>query len=298
MLNLGPFSETNCKTGEESKMVKNQFNLSLSPYLESRNLAVFKWKTRLRVTFTLHNSGVTQNSSHGSIIIHRVDVLKVHDYATQHACLRNYLLIRCPMKVGLRTGEICTLQIENINFENCSFQVLDSKRKRLYPLPLDPVTLSLIQDLIGQREEGYVFTRDVGNRSWSHTHEGKPLGADLVWKTVRKIASEAGVEGFNPRLLRAFFAANWAIVEHKNLEVLRQILRHKSLAYTQFYISRLTFWEDIQAEYQGVQNGPFKQSQVCSDCDNLVVCKYADRMSWWATGCSFKKQRKELVKNE
>jgi integrase len=70
------------------------------------------------------------------------------------------------MKIGLRTGEICSLRIEYINFEEKTFHVLDSKRKRLYPLPLDALTLQLIQDLVGSRKRATFsqgkFTAEAG----------------------------------------------------------------------------------------------------------------------------------------
>lgn len=234
-----------------------------------------------------------------AIIIRRADILRVHDYARQHCCLRDYLLIRLPMKIGLRTGEICGLRVENINFDDKTFYVLDSKRKHLYPLPLDVLTLQLIRDLIGPRQEGYVFTREVYSRSWSHTKGDKPLHITTVLVTVKKIASQAGVKGLTPRLLRHYFAVTW-LKAGKNLELLRRILRHKSLAYTQFYLSRLVYFEDIQTEYESFQMGPLNPepqsqtdkteeltSKICSKCEKLPICKFADQMPPWATGCQY-----------
>jgi integrase len=208
------------------------------------------------------------------------------------------------MKIGLRTGEICSLRVENINFEDKTFYVLDSKRKRLYPLPLDVLTLQLIQDLIGPRREGYVFTREVYSRSWSHKKSGQPLHIGTVENVVEKIGEAAGVEKLTPRLLRHFFAAEW----HRqggSLELLRRILRHKSLAYTQFYLSRLVYFEDLQGEYQRLQSGPILDEgympkappqvqatqptlpKICSSCSNLQICRLVDRMPAWVTGCQY-----------
>jgi integrase len=231
-----------------------------------------------------------------AIIIRRADILHVHDYARQHCCLRDYLLIRVPMKIGLRTGEICSLRIENINFENKTFYVLDSKRKHLYPLPLDVLTLQLIRDLIGSRTEGYVFTRDVYSRSWSHKKAENPLHITTVLVTLKKIGMQVGVRGFTPRLLRHYFAAEWHKAG-KSLELLRRILRHKSLAYTQFYLAKLVYFEDMQTEYESLQMGPLPPSwmekteslapKICSKCEKLPICKFADQMPPWATGCEY-----------
>jgi integrase len=200
------------------------------------------------------------------------------------------------MKIGLRTGEICGLRVENINFDDKTFYVLDSKRKHLYPLPLDVLTLQLIRDLIGPRQEGYVFTREVYSRSWSHTKGDKPLHDATVEKRLQKIAEAAGVKGFTPRLLRHYFAVTW-LKAGKNLELLRRILRHKSLAYTQFYLSRLVYFEDLKAEYESFQMGPLSPSwqdktenltsEICRKCEKLPICKLADKMPSWVTGCQY-----------
>jgi integrase len=191
------------------------------------------------------------------------------------------------MKSGLRTGELCTLQIEDIDFVDRSFQVLDSKQKTLYPLPLDMLTLQLIKDLVDNRLEGYVFTR---THSWKKAKKDKPLTVQEVWHVIHEIGLEAGVKGFKPRVLRQYFAAVWAHVEKKSLVTLQRILRHKSLETTQVYVDKLVFWEDVQREYEGVRNEPFARgsnSCVCSDCPSLSVCKYAP-LPEYATGCRFK----------
>jgi integrase len=238
-----------------------------------------------------------------AIIIRRVDILRVHDYARQNCSLRDYMFIRLPLKVGLRTGEVCTLRIENIDFGSRSFQVLDSKRRKLYPLPLDQVSLQLMQDLVGKRVEGYVFTQKC---SWMHKRAGVPLTVSTVWICVRKVAEAAGVRGFNPRVLRQFFAADWAL-SGRNMEVLRRLLRHKSLAYTQIYLSRLVFWEDMQQEYERIQDAPYVGraalappqlaatasllspffQEWCVSCSHVRLCKLIDQTPAWASGCRF-----------
>ncbi|MGB8781041.1 MAG: site-specific integrase [Candidatus Bathyarchaeia archaeon] len=225
-----------------------------------------------------------------TLIIKRSDIISVHDYARANCEPRDYLLIRLPMKIGLRTGEICTLRIENIDFESRTFQVLDSKRKKLYPLPLDPVTLELIRALAGKRSEGYVFRQQ---RSWKYIRSENPLRTATVWIRARTIAKDAGVDDFNPRILRHFFAAEWH-QSGKSLEVLRRILRHKSLAYTQFYLARLVYFEDVQSAYDEVMNGPLAEGKLkacsgpCSDCSIVNVCKYAGTVPEYALGCRFK----------
>jgi hypothetical protein len=215
------------------------------------------------------------------------------------------------MKIGLRNSEIRTLRIENIDFENHSFEVLDSKKYELFPLPLDMLSLELIQDLIGEREEGYVFTHQG---SWTQVKADQPLSRVEIWQIIHDIAEEAGVKGFNPRILRHYFAAHWIFDLHGSPVVLQRLLRQKNLAVTTIYISKLSFFEDDQAEYEGIQNSPLvpkqpdvKQSSIslvgmggngpkkclvagetiCNGCGYVGFCKFAPLPSC-ASSCRFK----------
>jgi integrase len=228
-----------------------------------------------------------------NIVIRRRDIERVHDYARKNCCARDFLLIRLPMKIGLRNSEIRMLRIEDINFEDRTFQVLDSKKKEFFPLPLDLLTLELIQQLIGTRQEGYVFAH-IG--SWTTIKKDAPLSRVEIWQIIHDIALEAGVKGFNPRILRHYFAANWGYVEKKTLIGLQRIMRHSNLAVTSCYLSRLIFYEDLQNEFDGVKNEPFAEftdnslknglstnqqptfsleESICKPCGNLPICRFA-----------------------
>ncbi len=283
------------------------FNRPLSPskVTKTSSTAVVKWRAKVTVTFTMRNGGQATFETQPAIVIRRVDVERVHDYARDNCELRDYLFIRLPMKIGLRTGEITTLRIEYIDFNDRSFQVLDSKKKKLYPLPLDVLTLQLIRDLVAPRHEGYVFRH---KKAWKNRCGDRPLTIEAVSIRVNQIASELGVAGFTPRLLRHYFAAHWVLVEHKNVELLRQILRHKNLEVTTRYIARLSFFEDLQREYQQTQNPYVAQQGVpretsefyrewCAKCDREPTCKYVDQVALcpWSSGCRYFVKKKEMI---
>ena len=234
----------------------------------------------------------------GKVVIRRVDIERIHDYAREHCSERDFLLVRLPMQIGLRTGEIATLCIENIDFETRTFQVLDSKKKVLYPLPLDVLTLQLIKDLIGFRTHGYVFRQ---SRSWKYCKGDKALTDASIWTVIHNIAKAVGIQGFNPRMLRHYFAAHWIYDLHNSVPSLQVILRHESAENTMIYVGRLSFWEDVQREYDGIRKGPIVEShieetapvqaqgvhaKVCSECGAIQVCKYAATMPTCALACA------------
>jgi len=231
----------------------------------------------------------------GRLVIHRADIEKIHDYAQKHCTQRDFLIIRVGMKIGLRTGEIATLRIEDIDFEARSIKVLDSKKKVYFPLPLDPVTLELIKELCAFRTHGYVFTRA---RSWKHVKGDKPLTIENVWYIIHKIGYEAGVPNFKPRDLRRYFAAHWVRDQQKSVAGLQDLLRHQDAETTMIYVNKLSFWEDTQKEYDSVRKGPIIETEetatvqsrphakVCSECGAAQVCKYASQMPECALACA------------
>lgn len=232
------------------------FNRSLS------SVAVCRWMERVKrggadkIVFSLPNGGVLVTGD--TVVIRRSDVLRVHDYALYHCCPRDYLLIRVLMTTGLRTTEVCTLRLEDIDFQSCTVNVLDSKRHKRYSLPWDMLTLQLIKDLCGDRQRGFVFRRLTKRRDKS---SDEPLSRKAVYLRIRQIGMEAGVEGFHPRVLRQFFAAMYYygdpdLPEDKrrrgNLGVLQVMMRHKRPSTTLDYVTGIVFFEDIQREYQRV----------------------------------------------
>lgn len=268
-----------------------------------------------------------------TIIIKRTDVKRVESYARDHRDLRDYLLIRLPMKIGLRTHEIATLTVEDIDFESRSFQVLDSKKHRFYPLPLDPVTLQLIKDLIGDRTEGVVFQ----HKTYKRKNQGKPLRNVSIWKTIKTIGEEAGVKHFYPRILRHYCAANMIYPEPDEygnrpeparIETVRRILRHKKPGMTHTYLARLVFFEDIQWDYERTQNPYVAQAEDyrqikqvefsdknrfyeesdmsltpnyqewCSKCDHEPICKFLPEFcaSKCAASCKYFMVKEQVIK--
>jgi hypothetical protein len=61
--------------------------------------------------------------------------------------------------------------------------------------------------------------------------------------------------------------------------------------------------KDLKGEYETLQNGPLASPQqpqfyktesltpkICSSCANLPICRLADQMPSWATGCQYYKK--------
>jgi site-specific recombinase XerD len=245
-----------------------------------------------------------------TIVLRRSDFQRLHDYVLNHASKRDFCLIRVPMKSGLRPGEIRTLRWENVDFTHQVLQVRDSKKHRLIAVPLDLATADYLRELKGERSEGWVISRDPNGRAWRESPN--PLSLEQLHHIFRKWARAAGCETWQKmRLydLRHYFAATWVYPGHGkkpgNLHALSQILRHETLLSTQVYLSRLVFFEDLQAEYDRLQTSPFNVDQTMSEgagvpgvgnkffdefcrvCVLQPTCKFVEEAmsSLWASSC-------------
>lgn len=260
-----------------------------------------------------------------TIILRRSDFLRLHDYALSHAPLRDFCLIRVPMKCGLRPGEIQFLRWERVDYDGQTLNVVDSKKHVVFPVPMDLATADYLRELQGDRQAGWVIKRDPQGRAWAHLD--KPLSYEALEKIVKKWAKAAGCSTWaNVTVyhLRHFFAANWAYPAHAkrpgNLHALSKMLRHKNLAATQVYLSRLVFFEDIQSEYNRLQSEPFttdlagpKSAPACGNeffdrfcrrCGRRETCKFMDEalVCPWASGYRFfeseKLEKEEMSEGE
>lgn len=241
------------------------------------------------------------------IIIIRLDFQKLFQYSELHEPLRNQLIIDLPCKMGLRSGEITRLLWQDLDIKTGRLIIRDSKSKRRYPIP---VNYTLAQKLEEYREEqDYpkkgLLMRRFKYSPFSQKHHNRPMHPTNILRVWHKMSKRAELENpkmFTPRLGRHYFAADWS-KRGGNMEVLRRILRHKNLAYTQIYLSRLVFYEDVKQEFDRIYELPMKAEEMplsrpanvvgngpaigspstfresCHTCDHFGVCKYKEAMA-------------------
>lgn len=241
------------------------------------------------------------------IIIHRTDIEQLLAYPKKP---RNQLIHELAALMGFRTGEITVQRREWINLETGRCYVKDSKKRELYPIPLNYRVAKLIAKVVANRTEGLLIRRFQGGRGIKNEsiRNDEALTGDAIWQVVRDHAKRAGIQNwrdYNPRLLRHYFAASFAKGKDGkpgNMEVLRRIMRHTSLMSTQVYLARLIFFEDVQEEYDRIHTLPIERkqdlsvkklnnqtAQQCLACPARSVCKYVEEAinAEWASGCRF-----------
>ena len=244
------------------------------------------------------------------IIIRRGDIEQLLAYPKPP---RDQLILELPAKMGFRPYEIKTLRKDRVDFNAGCIYVVDSKKLKPYPIPLNYDVAKLVQQCMS-KDHPLVVRRLPHTRGYK-TNKFKPLTGEEIWQITRRWALRARLptwEQVNTTLLRHYFAANstYHPDEKKRLsvETLRRIMRHKSLAYTQIYLSRLVFFEDLKADVDRLHEIPNLQRKEgeskmviseemeatsfyqkwCSGCGHQPVCRFmpeACAASAWSSGC-------------
>jgi integrase len=168
-------------------------------------------------------------------------IWRVMAYAQQHCCLRDRIILRILLLRGPRTDEVCTIKVEDVDFEYGKIHLFDSKKKIYVDIPIDYETLSMIEKLQRGRHTDYLF-KSRKRRS------DEPLEPNSLYRHIQRIGLKAGVERFSPREFRRHLAAFWLQKAHGDLGILQVILRHSKAQVTWEYANQFVFDDDIQKE--------------------------------------------------
>lgn len=159
---------------------------------------------------------------------------KPNDIRTIFSCARGRLRTAYMLAAfaGLRSGEICRLRSNDINYEDCS-ALIHGKGGKERTVPL----LKPVMDEVGYRR-GWIVTRD----------DGTPV--EPVWLSGEstRFMKNIGVQS-TLHSMRAAFATNAVRMTHDPLLV-RDLLGHESVATTEIYME--TNLDGVHDRLQGM----------------------------------------------
>ena len=140
-------------------------------------------------------------------------------------------IVRCALDLGLRSGEIARLSLDDIDWRAGTLVLRHTKGRREDVLPLPATTGEAIAAYLKQERpktsNRAVFVRHIAPRD-------QPAGADLVRKTIRQAFARAGLPYTRSHLLR-HTVANRLLAGGASLKEVADILRHRSLNMTLIY---------------------------------------------------------------
>lgn len=140
-------------------------------------------------------------------------------------------MVLCALRTGMRIGEICALDWEDIDFESGIIKVRRSlvngvmgspKNNKVRHIPMSSdlrLTLAL-----RQKRAGFVFTRDSGGCFTSGTQ----------WKVLQELCLEAGVRQIGWHVLRHTFATTLSN-NGAPMRAVQKLMGHSTLQMTEHY---------------------------------------------------------------
>ncbi|MCO5125407.1 MAG: site-specific integrase [Rhizobacter sp.] len=145
--------------------------------------------------------------------------------------LRADAMVRCALDLGLRSGEVARLSLDDIDWEAGTITLRRTKGRREDVMPLPEATGSAIaaylRDERPKTRHRMVFARHMTPRE-------RPIGPDLVRKTIRQAYARAGLSHTRSHLLRHTMASR-LLAGGSSLKEVADVLRHRSLNTTLIY---------------------------------------------------------------
>lgn len=134
---------------------------------------------------------------------------------------RDHLMIRLIYATGVRVSELCSIDIEDIDFDDQMIRV-SGKGGKIRMVFLDEETLNLIAEYIGNTLTGPLFP---GQNNKKH----------LSSRTVQIIFKKYAPPGITPHKIRHSYASE-LYKRSRNLKVVQENLGHASIKTTEVYL--------------------------------------------------------------
>jgi integrase len=148
-----------------------------------------------------------------------------------HSMRRADAIVRCALDLGLRSGEVARIGLDDIDWRAGTLTLRHTKGRRVDVLPLPVATGKAIAAYLKyerpETSNRAVFVRQVAPR---HV----PIGPDLVRKTIRQAFARAELPYTRSHLLRHTMASR-LLAGGSSLKEVADVLRHRSLNTTMIY---------------------------------------------------------------
>ena len=140
-------------------------------------------------------------------------------------------IVRCALDLGLRSGEIAHISLDDIDWRAGTITLRHTKGRRDDVLPLPATTGAAI---VAYLEQERPKTRNRAVFVRHQTPRGEPVGPDLVRKAIRQAFAQAGLPYTRSHLL-CHSMANRLLAGGASLKEVADVLRHRSLNTTMIY---------------------------------------------------------------
>ena len=163
-----------------------------------------------------------------------LNALSSSNFENNFEGIRNHLILEMLYSTGIRRQELINLKIKNIDFSNKRIKVLGKRNKERY-MPLIKSTKVLLDKYLDLREN----LKNIKTREFLFlTSKGKKIYDNLVYRITKKYFSKYSTkQKKSPHILRHSFATH-LLNNGADLNSVKDLLGHTSLAATQVYTNR------------------------------------------------------------
>ena len=153
--------------------------------------------------------------------------------------LRSYAIVRCIVDLGLRTHEVSSLALDDIDWAAGTLRIVKGKSRRVDLMPLPPATSRAIAEYL-RMERPATINRQVFVRHVAPVDE--PVSPNVVRNTVRNAYRRCGLPYTRVHILRHTLAGR-LLDTGSTLKEVADVLRHRqldtSLIYAKVDMNRL-----------------------------------------------------------
>lgn len=148
------------------------------------------------------------------------------DRSTRHG-RRNYALLRLLLENALRRAEVSSLNNVHFDKRRCTLEIKGKGRNEREFVTITPKLVELLVEMVGDRDKLkgefdplFVTYRSDGTMS--------RLSPDQIYKTVRKIAQDAGIDRiFSPHRMRHTSVTTYLDISGGDVRSAQALSRHK-----------------------------------------------------------------------
>ncbi|HEX4521637.1 MAG TPA: tyrosine-type recombinase/integrase [Gaiellaceae bacterium] len=139
---------------------------------------------------------------------------------------RDRAMIATMLYAGLRAGEVVTIKPRDVDLEQFLIRV-HGKGDKERVVPIEPALEPYLRAWRAERWAGPGFFT---------TRTGKLVATSQLRETVKRYGVRAGIEDLHPHILRHTAANYWLTDRRLDIEKVRFLMGHASLATTQRYL--------------------------------------------------------------
>ncbi len=162
------------------------------------------------------------------------NVLNSDNFTKDFVGLRDNLILEILYCTGIRRQELINLKINNMDFSNLRIKVLGKRNKERF-IPILESTIKLLNNYLAERSK---LIKIIDNDFLLLTSKGKKIYENLVNRITKKYFSKHSSKlKKSPHILRHSFATH-LLDEGADLNAVKDLLGHTSLAATQVYTNR------------------------------------------------------------